>query len=700
MKLTESSEPSIESSGLLRTERLSESVKQITQITCLTAGFHRALLYSIKDGGFYLIRATFPDDSFEALRIELEAPSTSMDKACSVAALKAIKTGFCEVEENPDSLILQQIGLESAVIAPLRFGGRSLGLLAAGPAAATEARLNAQMEALRAISSFGALAFRNIELERTVAEQQTLFDIIPIPLGIATSPDCRDIRVNEAFARILNLEKSANASKSADADERPMNFIVTHKGRELAADELPMQIAASKGMTIREFEESVVWSDGTRFDLLAWAAPTHDEEGNIRGSVGAFVDITARKKAEETVLKSRAMLEFLVAGIHDTENVLGILAKSALSFTKAEGVVVALFEPMDNTLVIQSALGLEDTLPSGLRVRISNTLAEQVLKAGVYRVLNDTTSVGAFDLSLAGDKPVRSLAAIPIMVEGVPRGLIQLLSPYPESFDSDAVDLLKWLAHQAEAALKQAEAYNRERTIVQTFQDTLLTEPEPALPGYEIATVYQAALKEPNIGGDFYDFVSLKDGQLGVMVGDVSGKGLRAAVVTAKVKFMMRAYAHHFDDIERALALLNNALFQELSAESFITMALAVVDNKTNTIKLFNAGHEPAILLRDGLAELVEAVGMPPLGLKEDTRYQPQEIGMQPGDCLLLYTDGFSEARRDRDFLDPEGLAAIAGERGRHAAEDLVSHIFSRVNEFSRGRQRDDMVMVALKRKQ
>lgn len=683
----------------LRTERLSESIRQITQITCLTAGFHRAILYSLKDGTLHLIRATFPDDSFEALRIELEAPSTSLGKACSVAALKALKTGFCELEENPDSLILQQIGLESAVVSPLKFGGRNLGLLLAGPAAPTEARLNAQMEALRAVSSFGALAFRNIELERLVAEQQTLFDIIPIPLGIATDPQCRDIRVNEAFARILNLEKSLNASKGAENGECPLNFTITHNGRELTPDELPMQIAASRGMTIRGFEESVVWTDGTKFDLLAYAAPTHDEEGNIRGSVGAFVDITARKKAEETVLKSRAMLESLVASVHNTQNVLGILAKSALSFTKAEGVVVALYEPQDNSLVVQSALGLEDTLPTGLRIRISNTLAEQILMQGGYRVLNDTTAIGALELSLAGDKPVRSLAAMPIMVDGSARGLIELLSPHPGSFDSDSVDLLKWLAHQAKIALKQSEAYNRERTLVQTFQDTLLTEPEPVLAGYEIASVFQPALKEPNIGGDFYDFVQLGDGQLGVMVGDVSGKGLRAAVVTAKVKFMMRAYTHHFHNTAQALSLLNNALCQELSTESFITLALAIVDPKTNTVRLFNSGHEPAILLKDGKAEILETAKAPPLGLKEDVSYTPTEFSMHPGDCLLLYTDGFSEARSGKDFLENEGVARFAEERGRHAAPDLVNHIFNRVNEFTKGHQRDDMVMVALKRK-
>ncbi|WP_104545530.1 PAS domain S-box protein [Chroococcidiopsis sp. TS-821] len=138
----------------------------------------------------------------------------------------------------------------------------------------------------------------NRDLELRVNELQTLFDVIPIGIAIAQDPECRYIRLNPALAKLLNHPVRANASKSAPPEEQPA-FKIYAGGRELSAAELPMQYAAAHGVDVLEQEIDVVNENGPPIKLLSYASPLFDEQGKCRGSIGAFLDITERKRVEE-----------------------------------------------------------------------------------------------------------------------------------------------------------------------------------------------------------------------------------------------------------------------------------------------------------------------------------------------------------------------------------------------------------------
>ncbi|TDU66108.1 PAS domain S-box-containing protein [Prosthecobacter fusiformis] len=143
------------------------------------------------------------------------------------------------------------------------------------------------------------MARLNLESRSRVAELETLLDVLPVGIGIALDRECRKIRVNTAFAQVLGLERDGNASKTAPEEERPANFqIIDDTGRELSGEELPMQTAAREGKVIRDLELNIVHADGRWIRLLEYAAPLFDDQGQPRGSVGAFVDITERMLAE------------------------------------------------------------------------------------------------------------------------------------------------------------------------------------------------------------------------------------------------------------------------------------------------------------------------------------------------------------------------------------------------------------------
>ncbi|MCC5607459.1 PAS domain S-box protein [Nostoc sp. CHAB 5834] len=149
----------------------------------------------------------------------------------------------------------------------------------------------------------------NKDLQRRITELQTLLEVIPIGIGIAEDPECQNIKVNPAFANQLGISSDINASLSAPLDEKPTSFKIYRQGRELAAEELPMQYSATHGVEVVDFELDVVHENGKIVNLLEYVAPLFDEEGKTRGSVGAFLDITERKQAEEALLNQQKWLE-------------------------------------------------------------------------------------------------------------------------------------------------------------------------------------------------------------------------------------------------------------------------------------------------------------------------------------------------------------------------------------------------------
>ncbi|MBD2681087.1 MULTISPECIES: PAS domain S-box protein [Nostoc] len=149
----------------------------------------------------------------------------------------------------------------------------------------------------------------NKDLQRRIAELQTLLEVIPIGIGIAEDPQCQSIKVNPAFAKQLGISPDANASLSAPLGEKPTNFKVYRQGRELSPEELPMQYSAAHGVEVLDFEVDIIHEDGKIVKLLEHVAPLFDEDGKTRGCVGAFLDITESKQVEEALRNQQKWLE-------------------------------------------------------------------------------------------------------------------------------------------------------------------------------------------------------------------------------------------------------------------------------------------------------------------------------------------------------------------------------------------------------
>lgn len=245
------------------------------------------------------------------------------------------------------------------------------------------------------------------------------------------------------------------------------------------------------------------------------------------------------------------------------------------------------------------------------------------------------------------------------------------------------------------ASLRQL--YAQEGDIAATLQESLVPSLR-SVPGLGLGQVYQTATTEPGmVGGDFYDVFNLGDGRVGVLIGDVSGKGIAAARLTMMVKSVVEAFACKASSVEGAMTDANNVVERLSSEDAFVTVFLGVLHVETGILTYCDAGHPfPVIRRRDGGVEFLSSAS-PALGMLPDFTYSSGSTRLGPGDMLVAYTDGVTEARRGDEFFAEDRLAAaVARADPKLDAAGLADYLFAALTDFTGGRFRDDAAILTL----
>jgi phosphoserine phosphatase RsbU/P len=200
------------------------------------------------------------------------------------------------------------------------------------------------------------------------------------------------------------------------------------------------------------------------------------------------------------------------------------------------------------------------------------------------------------------------------------------------------------------------------------------------------------------VGGDCYDFISLPENRLALAIGDASGKSLAAALMISNVQSALRTAASFTGkDGVALLRAVNHEVYASSSADRYATVFYAVFDTTTRTLRYVNAGHNPPMIIRrDGLTNWLETGGAP-VGMFADWTYKETAVQLNPGDRLIAYTDGVTEAvNADGEEWGVEGLRKAASESDAQSADDLVHSIFTSMDEFSQVLQTDDATVLVL----
>jgi serine phosphatase RsbU (regulator of sigma subunit) len=299
--------------------------------------------------------------------------------------------------------------------------------------------------------------------------------------------------------------------------------------------------------------------------------------------------------------------------------------------------------------------------------------------------------------------------ALPLVSQGALLGLL-LLGPRlnGQAYVREDFALLNTLAAQFAPALRVAhvvqeqqeqvrerERIEQELRTAQAIQHAFLPKEVPELPGWQLAPYYKPARE---VGGDFYDFLPFENGSLGLVIGDVTGKGVPAALVMATVHTMLRAAAQETSSPGDVLARVNDLLAAEIPQGMFVTCFYALLDPRSGHLCYANAGHEPPYRQQAGKASELLATGMP-LGMLPGSRYEEQEATLAPGESLLFFSDGLVEAHNsNREMF---GLPRLQSLLAAHAdGSPLIDFVRDELQRFTGEdwEQEDDVTLLMVRR--
>ncbi len=244
----------------------------------------------------------------------------------------------------------------------------------------------------------------------------------------------------------------------------------------------------------------------------------------------------------------------------------------------------------------------------------------------------------------------------------------------------------------------RSELYEREHRIAEVLQSALIP-PQRGyeMPGCRVWVEYKPAWDEADVGGDFYDVFRLPGGRLGILIGDVAGKGLLAAMRVFAARYAVRSCALLNPSPARALELANGTLVGETDEEqTMLTAFFAVLDVDNGAFTYASAGHEPPVLIRaDGLTQDLE-LGGAPLGISGGLTYEDHELALEPEDVVVMVTDGITEARVSDGFFGREGIYGFLTRHGRQSCKEIAEGLIVAAVEHEEGRLRDDAAIVVV----
>jgi len=387
-------------------------------------------------------------------------------------------------------------------------------------------------------------------------------------------------------------------------------------------------------------------------------------------------------------------------------------------FPGAERLFLMLQDPSSKRLVRKAFKYRPQKRTSLLRTVPEDEVPTSISRSIVDYVLGQKKAVlsqdAGADKNLAAsasiaDLKIRSVMCVPLLTpDNKALGILQLDTSDRRQFNEDDLDVLAAVASQAAISIQNASMYesqmererlNRELKIAEQVQKRFLPQGVPTVPGYEFFAYYQPTYE---VGGDYYDFVPLPADRMAVALGDVSGKGVAAALMMAKFSGDTR-YSMLTENAPAPTATrLNNLLCAAGIEDKFITLSLCVLDAPTRKLTLTSAGHTPVLVRRaDGRVEEVgqEVSGLP-LGIMEDSVYEQTEVQLNQGDVVVIYSDGVTDARSPGDELyDSQNnhrlLKRVAQSSGGSVA--VGRSILQDIREFSAGHsQADDITLVCL----
>ena len=399
------------------------------------------------------------------------------------------------------------------------------------------------------------------------------------------------------------------------------------------------------------------------------------------------------REANEQLAAFARFTDFPLEG-RTVQQLLDALLFRLAGIVHADGATVLLLE--DGFLVTRGAIGPSQGHAS--HVPLGSGFAGTIAAENRAVYVRDAAGDGLSSRSTR-ETGIRSMLGVPMHDAGAVTGVLRVdwLALYdpPEWLPS----LLEIAADRCAMAIENVRFYEREHHIADTLQQALLSI-STDLAGIEMGHFYGSATVETLVGGDFYDVFETVPGTVAFSVGDVSGKGLGAAGVTALVKNTMRAHAIDGDPPDVVMSKTNRAVGRFTALDAFVTGVFGTLDTGDGTMRYSMAGHPPPVVVGPSGARQL-ALGGPLLGAFDDSAYEVMETSLRPGESIVLFTDGVTEARSAAGvFYGEARLLAFLESLARLDPRGIAARLHEEIIEFSAGRLRDDAAVLVLRPRQ
>jgi serine phosphatase RsbU (regulator of sigma subunit) len=494
------------------------------------------------------------------------------------------------------------------------------------------------------------------------------------------------------------------------ADNRLRRLVSTDIGQLLdtataATPYLGLAIVDSEGVVVRA---SGAWPTDTADGDRSFALAPRDERVGTLMSTGEAPAALLVALAQSVTLLMREALDK-----HDlARETLERYREINLLYRVSETIGASL-DPSDvPRLVLDEA---ERVIPSDAAAFLLGDAAPGAGWEEAAALIDNVRSTGRPDIATwvpAADGALASALCVPVRAgEKVLGAVVLARTVGRKMFTASDEKLLLGLASEAGIALERAWLHEQEKrhlqleeelAVARRIQLTLLPTAPPTVPGWEFAATYAAAR---HVGGDFYDFLdhALADNRLGLVIADVVGKGVPAALMMAYSRAVLRAQAMAGHSVVEVLEGANSLMIQERQSRPFVTAFHAQIELDSGCLSFASAGHDaPLWIAADGTTvRPLEAPGVI-LGAFRQTGLEPRSIMLEPGDTVVFYTDGVTEARdHDRQLFGDERLeqAAVAAVAAGGSAQSVLSSVIEAVADFTAGaEQADDLTIIVVRR--
>ena len=546
-------------------------------------------------------------------------------------------------------------------------------------------------------------------IELATAEDRRVLDILFRHASEAVSIQDRSGRLlyaNDEAARIVGFRTGAELVSTPPEDIIRRFEMVDRSGSPIPLESLPGRRVLA-GAPVAEAVIGYRRPDSPR---VRWsqvrASPIKNDAGEVVWVINFFQDITSQFRRDEIRELLYIVYEALGSSLDREEN-LQSLAKALVprmgtwcAVHMLEGgtlIPVAMVHPDDEdaqTLVNMSDPGPISLDDDHIQARVARTEKPEIIEAISEEMLQeaeDRTSKELIDVVRRLD--LNSVACVPIAIGRRVIGTLTLARSFPEAeLDMADVDALAAVADRAAAALENAGLYQQQREIAETLQIVLTPKTLPRVPGFRLAARYQPLSLVGHVGGDFYDVFPIADGRTAVLVGDIAGKGVKAAAAVGLARYTLRSTIALDPNPATVITRINESLLEE---EQMCTVAYAILENHGDRFRLrvTLAGHPPVVVVTaDGS---VERLGepCPPVGVMAEVIPIEVERWLAPGDTIVMYTDGYAFSGMN----PPESVEVALSKCETNDPDRLLSEMLDLLlTDLGPKGPKDDIALLAL----